>query len=159
MNIGIQIPKNNNLVIDPGVHVLFENGSMIINGLLKAVGTENDSIIFSRSNKSASWEGLQFDEADSLSILEYCKIEYSKLEGITLKDNSNITISHSRIANNRGEHDPFGIRGAGGIRCEDSSPLITHNSIVNNKTIEDGGGIAIYGMSSPTVKFNIFEKN
>ncbi|MHC4942263.1 MAG: right-handed parallel beta-helix repeat-containing protein [Planctomycetota bacterium] len=48
--------------------------------------------------------------------------------------------------------------GGGGIRCEESSPTITNNTITGNSTVYNGGGIAC-DESDPSIMNNIISAN
>jgi len=94
------------LIIDPGVEVKFDgNYRFDIFGTFLAVGTESDSITFTR-NGSTNWMSLNFaDDADDNSQLKYCIIEhgtqsgYDPYWGVVNFNLSSPTISHSRISN------------------------------------------------------------
>lgn len=124
-------------------HYKFEIGSYGIGGKLMAIGTEQDSIIFTCSNPNIGWAGLDFlDEQawiDS-SKMKYCKIEYGKATGtgddakggaIFCHNNSRLEISHCNISNNFTQND-----NGGAIYLENSTPYLHHLKIQNN---ENGG--------------------
>jgi parallel beta-helix repeat protein len=94
------------LIIEPGVDVKFDgNYRFDIFGTFLAVGTESDSITFTR-NGSTNWMSLNFaDDADDNSLLQYCIIEYGSESGydpywgVVNFNLSSPTISNSRISN------------------------------------------------------------
>ena len=94
------------LIIDPGVEVKFDgNYRFDIFGTFLAVGTESDSITFTR-NGSTNWMSLNFaDDADDNSQMQYCIIEYGTESGydpywgVVNFNLSSPTISHCRISN------------------------------------------------------------
>jgi hypothetical protein len=92
------------LIIAPGTVVKFEPGrflSLKIEGVFQAQGTESDTIVFT-SNAAApdtnDWKDLRFhaDSEDSLCVVSYCLIEYSRL-GIACAEASP-TITYNRIS-------------------------------------------------------------
>ena len=69
----IKIPRGKKLVIEPGVKVIFTGHyKLIVNSILEARGTEQDSIYFVPSDTAVGWHGIRFIEAEGLSTLEYC---------------------------------------------------------------------------------------
>ncbi|HPR17279.1 MAG TPA: hypothetical protein PLD62_03435, partial [Candidatus Cloacimonadota bacterium] len=137
------------LNIEPGVVVEFQGhygldiGFIGITGQLIAMGTEQDSILFTCSNSSIGWKGLRFyDEqtwCDS-SKIKYCKIEYGRATGtgddskggaVFCQDYSKLDLSYSNIINNYTQHD-----NGGAIYLENSTPYLHHLIIQNN---ENGG--------------------
>jgi parallel beta-helix repeat protein len=155
--------KVNKLIIEPGVIVKFDGWYyMRIYGILTAIGTKNDSIIFTRNRPTESSNGIAIitfssSKNDSMNI-KYCRIEYLNYVGA----NDNTTISHTTIKNcsssgircsgfplitnnNIISNASFYSDGSGfggGIYVEDGSPIIINNLIVNNKA-NNGGGIGI----------------
>jgi hypothetical protein len=172
----IIIHADSTLIIEPGVVVDFQNSSFLqVNGLLEAVGTETDSILFT----GTSWLGITFENAPDSSHLTYCIVRdvgmlFLSHGGITCM-NSNPVISHSRISNNQGQgewgaggimlynnsnanisrcnisnnaiYHNFGGSG-GGIKIRDSHPTITGCTISDNYGDGRGGGIDMLGSSS-----------
>jgi hypothetical protein len=172
----ITIQADSTLNIEPGVVVDFQNSSFLqVNGLLEAVGTETDSILFT----GTSWLGITFESAPDSSHLTYCIVRdvgmlFLSHGGITCV-NSNPVISHSRISNNQGQgewgaggimlynnsnanisrcnisdnaiYHNFGGTG-GGIKIRDSHPTITGCTISDNYGDGRGGGIDMLGSSS-----------
>jgi len=70
------------LIIEPGVTLLFDNNSgfrITSEGTIFAEGTEADSIIFtSDSEIPGSWKGLLFvDSENNINELSYCRISYA----------------------------------------------------------------------------------
>lgn len=176
----ITIHADSTLNIEPGVVVDFQNLSfLLVNGLLQAVGTESDSILFT----GASWMGIDFRDAADSSHLIYCIVQNADdwagplYGGITCL-NSNPVISHCRISNNTGRTELWGAGGimlqnsnadiswcdisgnvvnnvggatGGGIKIMDSHPVITGCNITGNDGYYRGGGIDMVGNSSLTI--------
>jgi len=88
INSDIAVASYDTLIIEPGVHVIFEDYYLFqIFGHFTAIGDENDSIVFTVSdttgystNTHAGWGGLDF--IDNFSEMQYCVVEYSKASGI-----------------------------------------------------------------------------
>lgn len=139
----ISIPADDTLIIEPGVEVEFSgNYSFTINGLLEALGSENDSIYFTATTE---WMGLSFNNAPDSSRLAYCIIERSFYGGIVCT-NSNPVISQCTLNDNGGE-----VLGYGGIGVINSNPSISFCNIRNNKaSLYSGGGINLQN-SSPKI--------
>lgn len=161
----VSIPLDNTLVIDAGVEVYFEGHfKFIIYGSLQAVGTVEDSILFSTEDPETGWHGLRFIDTESNSQtpsnVSHCIVEFGRSYG-TCPDNSgagiyighaNPVISNSTIRNNSavsGNAD----WGGGGIYTEYASPIIRENLIANNYSGHDGGGIYC-GYGSPLISNN-----
>jgi hypothetical protein len=69
------------LTIEPGVDVIFQGYyRLLVQGQLLAVGTEEDSILFTCADTSVKWDGIDFVDlnlnAMDSSRLEYCEISY-----------------------------------------------------------------------------------
>lgn len=154
----ITIPSGDSLVIEPGVDVIFQGHyKFIVNGWLEAIGTEQDSILFTPANTSEGWHGLRFIGAPDSSHLFYCTIQYGhamgggadRYGGGIYCCNSNPAINHCIIQQNRAE--TYG----GGIFCDNCSPTIYHCTISGNlvysSSCASGGGIFCWVNSSPIV--------
>ena len=156
----INIPINSTLIIEPGVQVLFSGHYKFnIYGRILAMGTEEDTIVFTAQDTTTGWHSLRFidtntNEQDSSKIV-HCKLKYGKATGPWSSDNSkggaiycnnsDILIENSLIAKNHASN--YG----GGIYCYYSSPNID-NSSINGNTSAYGGGICCRELSSPSLK-------
>jgi hypothetical protein len=139
----------------------------IIRGQLLAVGTEQDSILFTAETPAVGWHSLRFMDTEStgqpVSEVRYCRLEHGRAIG-TCPDNSGgaICFSHANgvvanclIVNNWSSSI---VGGGGGIYCEFSDPLIADNTIAYNWTDHDGGGIYCK-WSTPQILRNRIEYN
>lgn len=131
VNCDVTVPPGQTLVIRPGVEVLF-TGHYKFNvfGNLQAIGTEEDSIIFTRAfpTEESKWGGIRIDgNSASPTQIEYCRISLSAPSGPN-------------------DYDGAG----GGIRIISASPTIIHSSIENCR----GGGGAIYARASSSIVQN-----
>ncbi|RJP79695.1 MAG: T9SS C-terminal target domain-containing protein [Candidatus Zixiibacteriota bacterium] len=147
----INVPSGQTLVIDPGVQVIFQGHyKFIVNGLLQAIGTEQDSILFTAADTSGGWGGIRFIYAQDSNQLMYCKILFGKGTGIYFMDflgggvycrESNVSIFNCEFYRNKAH-------GGGGIFVDTSSTQIniSDNLIFNNWTTQlgdYGGGIHV----------------
>lgn len=126
----VNIPTVQSLLIIPGVQVLFQgNYEIIVNGLLIAEGTQEDTIIFSRYQPDPVYNGKGIyisPSAGASTILKYCLIEW--MEG----------------------------RGAGGgIYIQTADPEISNCMIRNNIALSTGGAIACHASANAMIINNI----
>jgi hypothetical protein len=147
----VNVPKNGELLIEPGVKVMFVGPyGMTIgkNARLVAQGTENRPIEFTALNTDMGWTGLRFLDSGEDDILSYCSITFSKKSaGLITEDgyfaeggdedacggaaycySSSPTITSCKIANNVADK-------GGAIYCIESYPVITNTVIANNASL------------------------
>ncbi len=119
----ISVEPGAELIIEPGVEVLF-NGpySLDVNGSLVAVGTVNDSILFSRNDGQLEWGHISVSD---LAIFQYCRIEYGNAPGYDLR--GNITLG-------------------GGIYVDSMSGVHILNCSIEHCRALYGGGIFAVGL-------------
>jgi len=135
----LRVPMGNSLNIEPGVVVDFQGYYRFLvdtMAVLKAVGTETDSIIFTAQDTARGWGGIRFIHAHQLSRLSHCRIEYGRVSG-----------------HDREEHD------GGGILCWSSSPSIINCTIRRNRAEWWGGGISCEENSNPLIAGNTIYEN
>ncbi len=152
----IEVPAGETLVIEPGVRLLFEAGfGFTVYGQLQAVGTAQDSIIFTR-NGNGSWRSIHFSGAGN-SLMEYCRIDGAFADGTIAPHsmgggikiiNSEVTVRNCAIRNNKA--NLYG----GGIFIKDCSPLIQSCIIENNETVLWNGGAGIFINGSGSIEFS-----
>src|ERR1035437_2582139 len=162
----IQIVNGDSLIIQPGVSVVFQGTyQLAVQGKLKAIGTVNDTIVFTAANTTTGWLGIRFNNTPSTndtSRIIYCKIQYGKATGTSPYDCggalyfnnfSKVIISKCNISN------CTAIYGGGGVACVNSGPAITGNTISNNSSSGGtGGGIYCEGGGS-TITGNTIANN
>ena len=157
------VPYNKTLKIEPGVVVLFKSstnygsnvweemnfgksskvGRMRVNGCLKAVGSKDEPIIFSRNGEQGHWGSIFLYKRNNPNVISYCSIEYG--DGITLDDYVTADINHCEIINCKSD----------GIYCSTySKPTISYNFIWSN----DAMGITLF-TSNPIISNNIIGEN
>ncbi|MCF8296487.1 MAG: right-handed parallel beta-helix repeat-containing protein [Saprospiraceae bacterium] len=142
----IEIPQGSNLIIKPGVEVLFQGHyKMDVKGSINAIGTVNEMIII--TSQTEPWNGIRFDFTDggtpTPSKFHYCEISKAGKTG---------TICNSGP-------DPESSGGA--IYVEGFSDLeICYCEIFDNTVLAQGGAIGLYSGSSPLISWcNIHDNN
>ena len=144
------------------------NAGVISYGTLRAVGTEQDRILFTSALRL--WKNIAIaGRLASNSAFEHCTIsngfgrkkipETEHFEGCNLYRcggafsvvQSNPTIRHCKIENNKAEH-------GGGIYLGFSNPFIEGNTIQGNQARYGGGGLHII-FSDPVIEGNSIERN
>jgi hypothetical protein len=116
----IEIPARKRLKIMPGVTVRFMDNYKLKVGedaQLKAIGSPTDSIKFYCADTARGWGGLEINDSGDDDTLAYCVIR-----------NANVLDSNSTR------------KEGGGLYLKNSSPLISHCSIIDNNA-EIAGGI------------------
>jgi parallel beta-helix repeat protein len=151
----IKIPRGKKLIIEPGVKVIFTgHHKLIVNGILEAKGTKQDSIYFFPSDTSIGWHGIRFIEAEDFSTLEYCVLKYGKTAN--KKELVDIIDCQSRDYNSCS--DLFDADG-GAILVNKSHPRINHCLIENNFAALSGGGVAVKNNSNPVISNCLIRNN
>lgn len=121
----ISVQSGDSLRLFPGTTLNFMGPyGFLINGMLLAEGTAEDSIVFTTNPvlNPVRWRSINFQgESSSASRLSFCRIEHSEVL------------------------EPLGY--GGGVFCYMSSPAFTHCVITDNHAIY-GGGVYCY-LSSP----------
>jgi len=167
----IEVPENSQLVIEPGVKVMFVGPYGLTigkNARLIAEGDENSPIEFTTLNKDMGWGGLRFVDSADDDILSHCSISFAKKSGGLVtghyhsheyegKDScggaiycyaSSPTITNCKITNNIGDK-------GGAIYCIESYPAISNTLIANNASLGNSpqcGGICTEDSGAPEIK-------
>jgi parallel beta-helix repeat protein len=166
------------LTVEPGVTVKFAGHFWLMvgyRGTLRAIGTEQDRIVFTALDKEEGWYGIRLINSGSDDKLRYCTLEYAKKPrtgGSGIADlfggailcyasfdsepgypvDTNPTIDSCLLTHNCA-------RTGGAIACMQwCDPLITGNIIIDNEADYDGAGIALY-YSYGTVANNVIVRN
>ena len=155
------IPENSTLTIEPGVVIKFgsPNGRLLVQGTLKAVGTEDEKIVFTSNSNNlqpGNWRQIYFSSTSADSQLNNVVVKYAGYpcppeSGAVVVKNTSITIKNSVFENNKDRAvyliDPL-------------SATIIDNVKFSNTISESiyGSALSIQG-GSPAVKNCIFENN
>jgi parallel beta-helix repeat protein len=164
----ITVLAGETLDIEPGVEIRFRGGyHFIVNGWLKAVGGETDSIIFTRDQpiEEHKWKGIRFVDASPASGLAFCRIEYVKNDGAYPEvrggavycENSSPIISHCALGHNYSHNANYN-GGGGGVFVEEGSPVVEYCHIFDNY-VDSGGGICTLEAGAALLKYNVIEDN
>ncbi|MDX9906546.1 MAG: right-handed parallel beta-helix repeat-containing protein, partial [Bacteroidales bacterium] len=164
----IVIEFDSTLIIEPGVEVYFDDSyKLTVNGRLDATGTETDSILFTATDPTVGWQGIEFYQTNAglgVSNLQYCILTHGKKNSgsggaIYVYQSDNVLINHCRIENNYA-YEGGGIfiddgwidvkncmirynsakYYAGGITCLSSEPYF-YNIMISDNTCADAGGM------------------
>ena len=163
----IMIANDSTLTIEPGVKVEFQGQyKFLVLGKLLAVGTVQDSIIFTTANHSTGWLGIRFENTTSnndTTRLSYCKVEYGKADGVAPNDcGGGIYFDHfsKAVISNTSVFNCYADINGGGIYCGYSSPVILNNKIMYNSVLHgNGGGICCENYSDVTIIGNTISGN
>jgi hypothetical protein len=162
INGEITVPNGETLTIEPGVEVIFQGHYKFnIQGRILAIGTEQDSIIFTADDHSAGWHGLRFDNTPSSndsSIIEYCRLEYGKANtgsgfvnrcgGAIYANCDKLRISHCLFQLNMCYNTDINQTGGGAIVIVGGNPIISHCEFNANTSSFFGGALLIWFGSS-----------
>jgi len=156
----LDIPEGKTLNIEPGVVLKFygEYSGLSVNGTLKAIGKENNEIVFtcSRDNPCPGcWGGIYFTETSIDSELNNIIVEYAGGDkwdnrvGVQAEESS-VVIKDSLFRHNM----------YNGVRLINSDSLIDNVQFIENAThnVSISIGMLISG-GSPIVKNSLFKKN
>jgi len=160
----ITIHAGSTLSIEPGVVVNFHGHYQIyVNGALEALGTAQDSIVFTAADTATGWQGIRIDAGIDSTHLEYCIIEHGRRTGTAIADlgggintaSIDAVISHCRVS------DCHAYRG-GGLYVQ-SDPLTGPSTISactfsNNSAEQQGGGLSFSGADLVLIDC-LFENN
>jgi predicted outer membrane repeat protein len=149
----INIPVDDTLIIEPGVEVIFLGDySLTAMGILNAVGTVADSILFFPENTSVGWQGIVLDAAGAgqANQLSYCSISYASTALVQLWTSGVPDISNCYFSNNYRA-----------INWEGMSDLQVSDCVFrDNGTIyEYGAGFHISSYGSVDITGCLFENN
>jgi hypothetical protein len=179
----ITVPRDQTLIIQPGVAVEFQGYYMInIKGKIRALGAPGDTILFTRKDTlgfhnmeigNGGWNGIKFISSDEepmnpgdTSLFTYCKFEYSKsiIPGDMWSNIGGGVIfmwNFSKIAFLNCVFRMNQSRAGGGAILVTSagSPSIINCSFIKNKASSGGGAIFLQYGSNPVIRGCLFYKN
>jgi len=177
----VLIPDGVTLTVQQGAKLQFaDSHRIIVKGNLISQGVSGNRTVFTTLNQNklpGDWYGLIFESTSGGSILNYMKIEYAeygiweenvsidvtnngiqfnKTNGIYLSNSSPNISNNSIFSNGKNTVDLLSSGSGTGISIHaKSSPAITQNNIINNKT-----GIYVEGNSTladnpdPSINYN-----
>ncbi len=140
----IRIDSTDRLTVEPGANFYFNgNYDFLINGVLNAAGTEDDSIIFTVANPDSCWKGIHFSNTADTSLLSFCyvsccSIPMSAPGGALTAFNTRLRISQCTFTDN------FRYQDGGAMHLDSAWAEITGCNISGNIVNFNGGGIYIY---------------
>jgi hypothetical protein len=178
----IVIADTSILIINPGVYIEFQgNYSIDVYGKIRAIGTINDSIIFTINDPASiddtttingGWGGIRFLTNNSdTSFLSYCRFSFGKavVPGVTWdgpnnEDNKGGAIylkgyAHLVISNSTFYHNRANYRGGGIMTKNCSSIHLLDNTFKYNQVYFTGGGVSIESSGFSIISGNLFEVN
>ncbi len=145
------IPENQELRINPGVEVQFEEDMGIwIFGRLIARGEEEDSIHFKSRTDGTIWQGIYLIGNDEPQEFDYCAITQT-FNGITFsEDNIRLYVGHSVVA---GEY-----KAIGGVRGNPVYHLlmVIENSVLLGNPCIIHARMSVINLSNSIVHRNIW---
>lgn len=139
------------LTINPGVSVLFAgNYELEVQGVIEAIGTEQQQIIFTTKSGVTSWKGIRFQNSNPGSYMKWCIVEKANTSGIRIIG-SLPTLNKCTIRNNQNTSSH-----GGGLVINNSMPgdLTIIDCNISNNSVNGfwvGGAYVISNIG--TVKF------
>jgi hypothetical protein len=166
----LEIANGETLIIEPEVKVAVRGPyHFTVQGCVKAEGTEDENIIFTRSNPNFHWEGFAYDETPSTnetSVFDQCLFEYGSGRDVfpfncggafSIRGYDNVHISSSTFRYNKADLGAY--PGGGAISLWESSPVIRKCIFYENYGLSYGGAILIYLNSNPVISNCLFYEN
>ncbi len=138
----VVIRSGEQLAIESAVQVIGHPGSALtVYGIIKALGTPAEKIIFTASDTVKGWHGIHYINADKGNHLLHCSIMYGRTDGVENNETPHPKQDVPSVFRTNG----------GGIFCLNSSPLVEHCIITNNLSAGNGGGIFIDVGTGPRI--------
>jgi hypothetical protein len=138
-NPDLTIDNNGHLTIDPGITVVFTEPSsdLIItgSGILTAVGTSADSIVFTKASANSHWGHITFETPGSGTPISgtgsfaYCRVEYG------------YAVTSGTDPSNAG----------GGIQVN-ATDVTIYNSLFKNNYSNFGGAVTVNANRNTAIK-------
>ncbi len=159
----LHVPPNQSLIINAGCYIEFQGHYTLIvdNGAdFIALGTENDSIVFTAVDTDSGWNSININSAGLVDI-QYCVFEYGKtyewqsLGGAIGIYYSNVSIRNCYFTNNYAFY-------GGGVCNTQNSTVTIENCVFFQNTGRGGGAFCNGGTSltfTATLKNNWFIQN
>jgi hypothetical protein len=168
----LEIANGETLIIEPGVKVAVRGPyHFTVQGCVNAEGTEDENIIFTRSNPNLYWDGFDYDytpSSNDSSLFQHCFFEYSSALGFppynsggvfAIREYNKIIVDHCTFQSNQALEIGGGYTAGGGaIALWAASPVIRNSKFENNHS-RYGGAIFCYANSNPDIQKNLFYSN
>lgn len=135
------------LQIEPGVTIMARsNCTFEVAGVLKALGTESEPIIFKAVDPTNGWPGIYFNYSSPGSEVRHCTISNAVNSGIRIL-NSTPYLTNCTITANRGP----GMGGGIWADIAEGDLVLRNCNIISNTAASHGGGIRIYARTNRLV--------
>ncbi|MDM7914672.1 MAG: right-handed parallel beta-helix repeat-containing protein, partial [Candidatus Eisenbacteria bacterium] len=164
----LAVTAGQTLTIEPAVEVRFRGPyAMRVAGTLLAVGTEADSILFTRDQPIAAhrWHGIDMVGAGASTEIAYARVEYVRAPdaypdvrgGAMYVEECSPHIHHCLLQNNE-SHNANQNGMGGGVACISSSAVIEF-CVIRHNTADSGGGICTLEYGTEIIRNNRIEGN
>jgi hypothetical protein len=172
VNGHLEIENGDILTIEPGIKVAVRGPFHLnVQGCIKALGTADDKIVFTRSNPNLWWDGFDYVETSNTnetSVFEHCIFEYGYAQGgenglnsggaFAVKYFDNIEIKNSLFRYNfcdlPGYYPPSG--GAIGLWNAD---ILIQGCVFHDNYSGYGGAVFSYSHADPVISNCLFYDN
>lgn len=133
------IPSGQTLTLGPGIYIFMSTDtSIIVEGSLKAEGTQQQKITLGTSGDPIFWNGIDIYNVDAVNdstILDWCVIQDSNDSGLEVGNSPKVRVSNCEIRSNSASGS------GGGIKCLSSDILVKGCFIHANSSTADGSGV------------------
>jgi hypothetical protein len=169
----LTVENGETLTIEPGVKVAVRGPYHFeVQGCMKAEGTAEENIVFTRSNPILWWDGINYNGNMSAvimpSVYDHCIFEYGYAQSsgaelnsggaMAIMDHDSVSVKNSIFRHNKanigGAYPP-----SGGAVVLDNSDLFLQKCIFYGNHAEYGGAIMVYDHSDPIISNCLFYDN
>jgi len=163
----ITIENGDIVILEPGTQFLFDGGySFTVFGVLSAIGTETDSIIFDNYGMDNNWKGFSLEGVTNETKFEYVRISGGEKNIIDPAGGGGLRLylsdpifNHVTISGNHAYgFSNMSTGSGGGMYLFESNPILNYVIIHGNYAMVRGGGIGLYS-SSPTLNHVTISEN
>ncbi|MBW6490478.1 MAG: T9SS type A sorting domain-containing protein [Lentimicrobium sp.] len=168
----LSIENGQTLTIEPGVEVKVRGPyHFTVQGCVKAEGTADENIVFTRSNPNLWWDGFDYDEtptSNQASIFDHCIFEFSYGQGsatgyngggaMAIKGFDGLSISNSVFRYNKVDLPGYYPPSGGAVGLWNASPKFS-KCIFHDNEAEYGGAFFSFAQSDPIVSNCLFYNN